>query len=390
MGTTTRLRLPTSPFLNAVRRSGLVPNDDLVAFLGDPEFTAAVADPIKLATLFIRRRLLTRYQAIQLLNGKTKGFVLGRFKVLDGLRQDRVGLVFLAEDTQSRKCVSLKVLPTDRVSDPTVFRAFLGEVRSASKVRHPNCARVLDMDVVNGTNFVVCEYVPGSTLDKVVAEKGPLAPNEAAQYVARVALALDVAHKAGVVHRDVRPANLTVTPTGVVKLIDLGLTHLLESPWKTVTRRINTREFAEEIDHVAPELAWGNEPDGRSDVYSLGSTFYTLLTGRSPFPGTAAEKMTARQLEAVPKPSAARKGIPVEMDTIVQKMGAKDPHERYQTAREVAEALHPWLPVAEWQALKLSGAVGMTATHRALPADVPTPKPARTGIFAFLAALFKR
>jgi serine/threonine-protein kinase len=390
MGTTTRLRLPTSPFLNAVRKSGLVPPDDLVAFLGDPEFDAAVADPIKLASLFIRRKLLTKYQAIQLLNGKTRGFLLGRFKVLDGLRQDRVGLVFLAEDTKSRKWVSLKVLPNDRVSDPTVFRAFLAEVRSAAKVKHPSCARVLEMDVANGTYFVVSEHVPGPTLDKVIAEKGPLPPNTAAQYVARVALALAKAHAAGVIHRDVRPANIATTPDGGVKLIDLGLTHLLESPWKTVTRRINTKEFAEEIDHVAPELAWGNEPDARSDVYSLGSTFFTLLTGRSPFPGSAAEKMTARQLEAVPKPSLVRKGVPAEMDAIVQKMGAKDPHTRYQTAAEVAKALSAWLPVSEWAALGLNPEPTATAAHRPLPADAAEAKPARTGLFASLASLFKR
>jgi eukaryotic-like serine/threonine-protein kinase len=384
MGTKTRLRIPRTPFLDAVRKSGLLTPDDLVAFFGrhDPDF-ASVADPIQLATLLVQKKLLTKFQAMQLLNGKTQGFLLGKYKILSGIRQDRVGMVFLAEDRDAGKPVSLKVLPTDRVSDNTILQAFLKEVRAAARVDHANVARVLDMGVANNTHFVVTEYVTGTTLDKAM-EKGPLDPNLAARVAAQVAVALKFAHAQGLVHRDIKPANIVVLQGGAVKLLDLGLTHMLENPWKQVTRRIGTTEYADEIAHVAPEQAWACEPDARSDVYSLGSTVYTLLTGRPPFPGTATESMARRQVEGVPPPSAVRPDVPRELDAIVQKMAAREPHERYQTADEVLHALHPWLPVAQWVAL------GINLERPAKPAETPAePVPERKGgLFAAIRRLW--
>ena len=113
-------------------------------------------------------------------------------------------------------------------------------------------------------------HVPGPTLDKVVFEKGPLAPHIAAQLVAQAAVGLMHAHTCGLIHRDMKPGNLALLPERRIKLLDLGLTHMLESPWARVTKRISTKEYAEEIAHIAPEQAWGCEQDARSDVYSLG------------------------------------------------------------------------------------------------------------------------
>jgi serine/threonine-protein kinase len=210
---------------------------------------------------------------MQLLNGRTQGFVLGQYKILDGIRQDRVGMVFKAEDTDTNQLVSVKVLPTDRVSDPTILKAFMHEVRAAAKVNHPAVAKVLDIGFWQGTNFVVSEYVPGPALDRIVNEKGPLAPNAAAQLIVQAAVGLLHAHGLALIHRDIKPGNLVMLPDRRVKLIDLGLTHMLENPWARVTKRISTKEYAEEIAHIAPEQAWGCDIDARSDVYSLGSTF---------------------------------------------------------------------------------------------------------------------
>jgi serine/threonine-protein kinase len=252
------------------------------------------------------------------------------------------------------------------VSDDTVYRPFLTEARTAMRVVHPTVARVLDVGVWNGTHFVACEHVPAPTLDKVVAEKGPLNPHLAGQVIAQAAVALMHAHKAKLLHRDLKPANIAVFPDRRVKLLDLGLTHMLDNPWAKVTKRINLKEYAEEIAFIPPEQAWGSELDARSDIYSLGSTAYYLMTGEFPFPGTATEMMTERQLHGVPRPSLIRPGVPRELDALVAKMGAKDPHQRFQTAAECAAAFQAWLPMAEWNALGLA------------PVDVRTPPPRRS------------
>jgi serine/threonine-protein kinase len=332
---------------------------------------------------------------MQLLNGRTSGFVLDQYKILDGIRQDRVGMVFKAEDTKSKQIVAVKVLPTDRASDPTILQAFMHEVRAAAKVQHPAVARVLDIGYWQGTHFVVSEYVTGPTLDKLVAEKGPMLPHAAAQLVAQAAVGLMHAHECGLIHRDVKPGNLALLPDRRVKLVDLGLTHMLESPWAQVTKRIRTSEYAEEIAHIAPEQAWGCELDGRSDVYSLGSTFYYLLTGQVPFPGLAPEMMAERQIRGVPSPMKLKPGVPKELDAIVQRMGAKDPHARYPSARAVVVALQSWLPVSQWQMLGLSdatrnepAAASSEPKKGAKPkSDVPATK---GGLLAAIRRLFGR
>lgn len=381
MDTQVRLRLPRNPFLDAVYKSGLLPPDDLIEILSqfDPDQVAS-ADPIQIATFLVRKKRLTKFQAMQLLNGRTQGFLLGPYKILEGIRQDRVGMVFLAEHSETKGKVAVKVLPTDRVMDPTVFKPFVEEVRSAAKVKHPNVARILDMRSYNGTHYVASEYVASATLDKVVTQKGPLPPKSAARVIAQVAIGLMHVHEKNILHRDVKPGNIAVSEDGQAKLIDLGLTHMLENPWKQVTRRINMQEYADEVAHIAPEQAWGCELDARSDIYSLGSTFYWLLTGKPAFPGLAGESMTERQVRDVPPPSDQQDGIPKEIDQLVQSMGAKDPLKRPQSARDVVVALHAYLPVAQWNDLGLD----MTpAPKRKLKAPAAKAQP-KQGFFGKL------
>ncbi len=392
MATHTQLPRLNSPFLSAVRKSGLLTPDDLVAVFANASLDPTTAEPLQVAALLVRKKLLTKFQAMQLLNNRTQGFVLDKYKILDGIRQDRVGMVFKAEHTTTKRTVALKVLPCDRASDPTILKAFMDEVRGAAKVDHPAVARILDVGYWQGTHFVVSEFVPGPTLDKIVAEKGPLTPDAAAQLIAQVAVGLMHAHSCGLIHRDLKPGNLALMPDRSVKLIDLGLTHMLESPWARVTKRISTKEYAEEIAHIAPEQAWGCEMDCRSDVYSLGSTFYYLLTGQVPFPGLAPEMMAERQIRGVPSPADLRPKISPELARIVMKMGAKDPHTRYQNAREVVQALQAWLPLAQCRALGISaehpsfGAQEDSRTHAA----VTSAKPAKGGILGFVRGLFGR
>jgi serine/threonine-protein kinase len=380
--------MPQSPFIQAVIKSGLLAPDDLIGVLSqfDPEHVAK-AEPLQVATFLVRKKLLTKFQAMHLLSGRTQGFVLGKYKIVEGVRQDRVGMVFLAHDTDTRATVSVKVLPTDRVADDTMYRPFLKEAKAASAVDHSSVARVLDIGRWNDTHYVVTEHVAAPTLDKIVAERGPLAPHTAAQVVAQAAVGLMHAHAAGLVHRDVKPANVALLPDRRVKLLDLGLTHMLDNPWAKVTKRINLKEYAEEIAHIPPEQAWGCELDARSDIYSLGSTAYYLLTGQHPFPGTALEMMTERQLKSIPRPSDVRADVPKELDELVQTMGAKNPHERFQTAEELVRALHPWLPVADWAALGIQ--VERRSRDRRV-ARAKAPAAAKAGLLTAITGAVRR
>lgn len=389
VATHTKLPRLNTPFLTAIRKSGLLTPDDLIAVFQGTNVDPSTAEPMQVASLLVRRKLLTKFQAMQLLQGRTQGFVLDQYKILDGIRQDRVGMVFKAEDKTSKRLVSLKVLPTDRANDPTILEAFMREVRTAAKVKHPNVARVLDVGYWQGTHFVVSEHVAGVTLDKLVAEKGPLAPHVAAQLVAQVAVGLMHAHSCGLIHRDLKPGNIAVLPDRSVKLIDLGLTHMLESPWARVTKRISTKEYAEEIAHIAPEQAWGCEMDGRSDVYTLGSTFYFLLTGQVPFPGLAPEMMAERQIRGVPSPAKLRPEIAPEIDHIVRTMGSKDPHTRYASARELVKALQAWLPVSQLQELGLSQEhPTLSALTGSKPAVAHKPGAKSGGLVGFFRRIF--
>jgi eukaryotic-like serine/threonine-protein kinase len=387
MITGTRTGLDT-PFLRAVLKSGLLTADSLAAALAmyDPEQVAA-ADPIHVATFLVRKKMLTKFQAMQLLSGKTQGFVLGKYTITSGLRQDRVGMVFRAEHADTKEEVAIVVLPTDRVADKTMFQPFLKEARRAAQVNSPAVARVFEVGEWCGTHYVVSELVQAPTLDKVVAKEGPLTPNAAAQVIAQVAVALMSGHAEGLLHRDIKPANIALLPDNRVKVLDLGLTHMIDNPWANVTKRINLKEYAEEVAYIAPEQAWGSELDSRSDIYSLGCTAYFLLTGQVPFPGPANESMTARQLHDVPKPSDLNPEIPAELDEIVQQMGAKDPHRRFQSAEELVATMLPWLPVEDWTRLRVER-VG-TAPAREQKSQAARPV-ARSGLRGWLRSTFRR
>jgi serine/threonine-protein kinase len=377
VGTQTRLPLLRSPFIDAVRKSGLLTPDDLVSVLSqfDPD-EVANANPIQVATFLVKKKLLTKFQAMNLLAGKTQGFLLGKYKILDGLRQDRVGMVFRAENTETKQAVAVKVLPTDRIADPKVLKAFADEVKAAARVKHQTVAAVLDMNVHNGTYFVVSEYVPASTLDKIVAQHGPLSPADAAQVVAKAAVGLMKVHEKGLVHRDLKPSNIAVDNDGRVKLIDVGLTHMIDNPFANQTRRINMKEYADEVAHLAPEQGWGEELDARSDIYSLGSTFYFLLTGQVPFPGPALKSMADRQITDIPLPSWVRTEVSVEIDEIVRKLGAKHPADRPDSAAEVVALLNRWLPAVERVALGLPASAAPAKKKKAKAAPLPAAAPA--------------
>lgn len=332
-------------FLDLVKRSGLVEDDQLKEFLtkyrkqhGElPERQEALAEA------FVDAGLITEWQADKLLAGKHRGFILGKYKLLGQLGKGGMSTVYLAEHIMMRARRAIKVLPRDRVKDKTYLDRFELEARAAAKLDDPNIVRAYDIDHEGETHYIVMEYVEGQDLHQLVKEKGYLKYDTAADYIAQVARGLDHAHEMGLVHRDIKPANCLLDGNGVVKLLDMGLARIVDD---TASLTIDNNEnVLGTADYLAPEQALNShKADARADIYSLGCTLYFLLTGHPPFPeGSISERLMKHQVESPPSVLKDRPDVPPTLLHICEKMMSKKPEDRYQTAGDVAERLAEWL-----------------------------------------------
>jgi serine/threonine protein kinase len=341
-------------FLDLVRQSGLVSDNQMLSFMA--EFTSDHPQPQTaraMADEFIKRGLLTEWQADNLLQGKHRGFFLGPHRILRQLGQGGMSKVFLAEHEMMRRRCAIKILPSKHQADPDLLSRFRLEAFAIAQLDHPHIVRAYDFnkDMKYGKeiDYLVMEYVEGQDLRRMVEEQGPLDYRKAADFICQAAEGLAHAHAVGLVHRDVKPANLLVDPNGVLKILDLGLARVTlegEDAWQTSEGEQSAVGTA---DYVAPEQVMDSRGvDGRADIYSLGYTFYYLLTGRRPFPkSTLVELLMAHRVEN-PEPIAKlRPDVPLELIEIVDQMTAKTPDRRIQTAKEVAEKLQAWLRDSE-------------------------------------------
>ncbi len=336
-------------FLDLVRRSGLIEPDHLqralqslegAGRLGPSGEAAGVADEL------VRAGLLTRWQADQLLRGRYKGFFVKKYKLLELLGSGGMSNVYLAEHLLMRRRVAIKVLPRNRVQDSSYLARFYREARAAAALDHHNIVRAYDIDNEGNNHFLVMEYVEGRDLEEIVQHEGPLDYARAAEYIRQAALGLEHAHQAGLIHRDVKPANLLLTPQEVVKILDLGLARFSEEEMTSLTVAYQESVLGT-ADYLAPEQAVdSHRVDARADIYSLGCTLYFLLAGQPPFPeGTLPERLAAHQQKEPKDIQELRPDAPEDLIAICRKMMAKKPEDRYRSAREVAEALGEWLRV---------------------------------------------
>jgi serine/threonine protein kinase len=340
----------TAEFLDLARRSGLLEDRDLNAYLrkrGDE----LPGDPKDLATEMVRDGLLTSFQAGQFLKGKHRGFIIaGKYRLLEHLGTGGMGSVFLCEHASMRRRVALKVLPASQAKDPGAVERFYREARAVAHLDHPNLVRAHDIDKEHGLHFLVMEYVEGSSLQDIVRKKGPLEVERAAHYIRQATAGLDHAHAAGIVHRDIKPGNVLVDRTGTVKILDMGLARFFHDERDDLTKKFDENCVLGTADYCAPEQALNSHgADGRADIYSLGATFYFLLTGKAPFgEGTTAQKIVWHQMKEPPSVREMRPEMPEGLEAVLVKMMAKNPEDRYQTPAEVHEALAPWTenPVA--------------------------------------------
>ncbi|HEY1066454.1 MAG TPA: protein kinase [Pirellulales bacterium] len=335
-------------FKALVRKSGAVAPEHLDRALSG--FTPAdnEKDPTRaLVRYLIARKLLTPWQSEQLLRGKST-LCIGPYRLLGRLGAGGMSTVYAAEHTVMRRQVAIKVLPKDHTSRPQALDRFLREAQIISSCNHPNVVQAYDVDHVGGVFFIVLERVEGRDLEKAVLVDGPLSADRAADYIRQTAEGLAHVHSLGVVHRDLKPSNLLLDLTGTVKLLDLGVA-LLTLDDGSGGARTTKQTTLGTTEYMAPEQAMDSHAvDARADLYSLGCTLYFLLTGAPPFPArTMAEALLKHLKHAAKSISLCREEmglseVPDDLVAICDRLMAKKPADRFQTAEAVAAELSSW------------------------------------------------
>ncbi len=388
-------------FLNLLKETQLLAPEQLAEVLGP--LLPRCPDSQGLASLareLMQRNWLTPYQVNKLLQGRPQELVLGpSYMLLERLGEGGMGRIFRAWHRKLGRVVALKLIRQEKLANPDAVRRFFREIRAASQLNHPNIVHAYDADEVDGTYFLVMEYVEGIDLAKLIATSGPLPILAACDYLRQAALGLQHAHEKGLIHRDIKPANLllqrgqgsgvrgqekareisALTPDpspltpDTVKILDMGLARL--DPGGEVESGVITRKgvVMGTPDYMSPEQSLESHTvDIRTDLYSLGCTLYFLLSGRVPFPGgSLGEKLLKHQLYQPDPLETLRPEVPREVLNIVTKLMAKDPAQRYQTPAELAQALEQL--IKKWP---LPPAAASPPPHHLAATPVPaTPGP---------------
>jgi serine/threonine protein kinase len=293
----------------------------------------------RIAAQLVDMELLTAYQCQQLKAGRTK-LNLGPYLITDWLGQGGMGQVFVAVHQMMHRQVAIKVLPKSK-STPDAIASFTREIQTQAKLDHRNLVRAYDAGHDGNVYFLVTEYVPGTDLRRLVRSQGRLTIGQGAAVIRQAALGLSYAHEQGLVHRDVKPGNLLVTPEGLVKVSDLGLAGFLHEG----VNDPRAGKIVGTADYLAPEkITKPHWVSAVSDIYSLGCTLYYAITGKVPFPGGSTREKARRHCEETPwHPRQFNPEVTDDFVDLIADMMEKDPARRIQTAAEVAMRLESWI-----------------------------------------------
>jgi eukaryotic-like serine/threonine-protein kinase len=277
-----------------------------------------------------------------------KGSTINQYKIISAIGKGGMGEVFLAQDTKLDRKVALKILPSEFAEDTERMSRFVREAKSASALNHPNILTIHEIGESDGTHFIATEFIDRKTLNDY-KKANPLNYKSALEIAIQVASALDEAHQAGIVHRDIKPDNVMIRANGLAKILDFGIAKLSEPP--AVAGGLNLGEedataiqkpstspgmIIGTANYMSPEQAKGKEIDARSDIFSFGIVFYEILTGKRAFEGETALESISSILKDEPNPiSQILPEVPNEIERIVNKTLRKDREERYQTAKDL-------------------------------------------------------
>ncbi len=348
--------------------SGLVTQEQLdtalltaaVGTSGEPLPASEISDSM-LASRLVEMSVITPYQAQELKSGRTK-FTLGAYTVTDFIGQGGMGRVYLAiHSVLGRQC-AIKTLPLERAT-PEAISNFMREARTQAQLDHPNLVRVYDAGRDGSTHFLVVEYVPGTDLRKVVRSQGPLTQQQAASVILQAARGLEYAHQRGLMHRDIKPGNILVTPEGVAKVSDLGLAGFMHEGWSDP----RAGKIVGTADYLSPEqISAPIEVTHLTDIYSLGCTLYYAVTGKVPFPGGTAKEKAIKHCNDTPwHPRRFNPDLHEEFVEVIADMMEKSPKSRIQSAAEVVSRLE--------QFADIQAPLGSTASARSPWHSGPLP-----------------
>ncbi len=344
---------------------------------------SAWPDAHALAKELIRRTWLSPYQVNQILQDKGATLIVGPNRLLERLGEGSMGQVFKAWNTRLGRTVAVKMIHKELLASAKALDRFYREMQTAAQLHHPNIVLVLNADESDGRPFLVMEFVVAENLSWLVKRKGPLPMNEAVEYIRQAAVGLQHAFERNVIHRDIKPGNLLLTKSPdekpLVKIMDFGLARL-DGEVPKPGRLTQVGKILGTIDYIAPEQAEDSRTaDIRADIYGLGCSLFFLLAAKPPFPGsTVVEKVLARQENEPPSIRAERPETPAGLDAVLRRMMARKPEHRYQTPREVAQALAPFTRITqgEIQTLQLPQAdLAAALTARQLAQAIPVTQP---------------
>lgn len=315
-------------------RLRLVSKETCQKYLEEFQKTSAT-DGADFLHMLITQNVLTTYQARRVLNGKTDGFHLGDYRILSRIGEGGMGVVYEALQERLNRRVALKVLPAQMATDKVALQRFEREGQAAARLRHGNIVQVYDIGKHGRTHFIVMELIRGGNLSDLLRKQGPLSLSEATNVVCQAADGLAHAHAAGVVHRDIKPSNL-VLEGEQLKILDLGLAR--HESDRTVTEE---NSVLGTVDYMSPEQCRGeSDIDFRSDHYSLGCTWFHLITGEAPYAGRSAPgKLLSHVSEELPSLSNYDVAAPAELEMILRKMTEKDRDDRYAQTEELSRDL---------------------------------------------------
>jgi serine/threonine-protein kinase len=363
-------------FVWDLRRSNLLDRGRLDQIIGEFLQKNPRAEPQALSEYLVSQNILTKFQAERLLQGKTQGFVLGPFTLMDALGAGSMGTVYKAQSKTDSQWYAVKVLPRRSMWNVRIARR---KVRAFEQCRHPSVVPFVDVGTAGGMHYLAWPLVEGETLDKVVTRDGKFAPDVAAYLALQIAEALDLCHQNGLFHGLIKPSNLMLGADRQMFILDFGIGCLLaETEGESLVDTMSTaNSVTSGLDCASPESIMDPTnltPAG--DQYSLGCVLYYLLSGAFPFPdGSAAEKMMAHQFKQPVSLADLNPDVPAELIAIVERLMQKSPQNRFGSTGEVVDALRPLsAQVEKPQPARGSELSRVPGRHNIGP-STPTPRP---------------